>query len=104
MDPAQYMKALAELWGQGGQNFMAAQQNLLRDMAQRFGKAGESAAAGAPANLFDPAAMTQANQAFGRLWSSAAELSQSFARNLQQGKEPDPLVSGLFGRIFDPTA
>jgi class III poly(R)-hydroxyalkanoic acid synthase PhaE subunit len=104
MDPAQYMKALAELWGQSGQSFMAAQQNLLRDMAERFGKAGAGAAGGAPANLFDPAAMGQANEAFGRMWSSALELSQSFARNLQQGKEPDPLVSGLLGRIFDPGA
>jgi class III poly(R)-hydroxyalkanoic acid synthase PhaE subunit len=103
MDPAQYMKALAELWGQGGQSFMAAQQNLLRDMAERMGTAG-AAPPGAQTNLFDPAAMTQANEAFGRLWSSAAELSQTFARNLQQGKEPDPLVSGLLGRIFDPSA
>src|SRR5215470_872727 len=104
MDPGQYMKALAELWGQGGQSFMAAQQNLLRDMAERFAKAGGGTPAGAPANLFDPAAMAQANEAFGRLWSSAAELSQIFAGNLQQGKEPDPLVSGLLGRIFDPSA
>src|SRR5215467_6820562 len=104
MDPAQYMKALAELWGQGGQSFMAAQQNLLRDMAARMGQAGAGAHPGAQANLFDPAAMTQANETFGRLWSSAAELSQTFARNLQQGKEPDPLVSGLLGRIFDPSA
>jgi polyhydroxyalkanoate synthase subunit PhaE len=104
MDPAQYMEALAELWGQGGQNFMAAQQNLLRDMAERFAKAGGGTPAGAPANLFDPVAMAQANEAFGRLWSSAAELSQTFARNLQQGKKPDPLVSGLLGRIFDPSA
>jgi polyhydroxyalkanoate synthase subunit PhaE len=104
MDPAQYMKALAELWGQSGKSFMAAQQNLLRDMTERFGKAGEGAAGGAPANFFDPAAMGQANETFGRLWSSALELSQTFARNLQQGKEPDPLVSGLLGRIFDPSA
>jgi polyhydroxyalkanoate synthase subunit PhaE len=104
MDPAQYMKALAELWGQGGQSFMAAQQNLLRDMAERFAKGGQGAPAAAQANLFDPAAMSQANEAFGRLWSSAAELSQTFARNLQQGKDPDPLVSGLLGRIFDPSA
>ena len=103
MDPTQYMKALAELWGQGGQSFMAAQQNLLRDMAERMGKGGQGAA-GPQANLFDPAAMSQANEAFGRMWSSAAELSQTFARNLQQGKEPDPLVSGLLGRIFDPSA
>jgi class III poly(R)-hydroxyalkanoic acid synthase PhaE subunit len=104
MDPAQYMKALAELWGQGGQSFMAAQQNLLRGMAERFAKTGGGTPAGAPANLFDPVAMAQANEAFGRLWSSAAELSQIFARNLQQGKKPDPLVSGLLGRIFDPSA
>src|SRR5262249_49836329 len=104
MDPAQYMKALAELWGQGGKSFMAAQQNMLRDMADRFGKAGASASAGTDTNFFDPAAMTRANETFGRLWSSAAELSQTFARNLQQGKEPDPLVSGLLGRIFDPSA
>jgi len=104
MDPAQYMKALAELWGQGGKSFMAAQQNMLRDMADRFGRAGEGVTAGAQPNLFDPAAMSQANETFGRLWSSAAELSQTFARNLQQGREPDPLVSGLLGRIFDPTA
>jgi class III poly(R)-hydroxyalkanoic acid synthase PhaE subunit len=102
MDPAQYMKALAELWGQGGQNFMATQQNVLRDMAERFAKAG--GATPAQPNLFDPAAMGQANEAFGRMWSSAAELSQTFARNLQQGKAPDPLVSGLLGRIFDPSA
>jgi class III poly(R)-hydroxyalkanoic acid synthase PhaE subunit len=104
MDPAQYMKALAEIWGQGGQNLMAAQQNMLRDMAERFAKAGGATPADAPANVFDPAAMTQAHEAFGRLWSSAAELSQTFARNLQQGREPDPLVSGLLGRIFDPSA
>src|SRR5262249_54708729 len=103
MDPAQYMKALAELWGQGGTNFMTVQQNMLRDMAERFAK-GAGTAASAPANFFDPAAMGQGNETFGRLWSSALELSQTFARNLQQGKEPDPLVSGLLGRIFDPSA
>jgi polyhydroxyalkanoate synthase subunit PhaE len=105
MDPAQYMKALAEIWGQGGRRFMAAQQNLLRDMAERFSKAGaEGAPTGGEANFFDLQAVIQANDAFGRLWSSAAELSQIFARNLQQGKEPDPLVSGLLERIFDPSA
>lgn len=104
MDPTQYMKALAELWGQGGKSFMTAQQNMLRDMAERFAKPAEGAAAGTQTNFFDPAAMGQANEAFGRLWSSALELSQTFTRNLQQGKEPDPLVSGLLGRIFDPSA
>ena len=106
MDPVQYMQALAELWGQGGKSFMAAQQTLLRDMAERYAKAASApgAAAGAPANFFDPQGVAQANEAFGRLWSSASELSQTFARNLQQGKEADPLVSSLLGRIFDPSA
>ena len=84
---------------------MAAQQSLLRDMAERLSKAGtEGAPIGGETNLFDPQAVAQANEAFGRLWSSALELSQTFARNLQQGKEPDPLVSALLGRIFDPSA
>jgi len=104
MDPADYMKALAELWGQGGKSFMAAQQSLLRDMAERFGKAAAGGPTATPTNLFDPQGLGQANEAFGRVWASALELSQSFARNLQQGKEPDPLVSGLLGRIFDPSA
>jgi polyhydroxyalkanoate synthase subunit PhaE len=105
MDPAQYMKALAELWGQGGRSFMVAQQNLWRDMAERFSKASaEGAPAGGETNFFDMQAVAQANEAFGRVWSSALELSQTFARNLQQGNEPDPLVSGLLGRIFDPSA
>jgi len=104
MDPAEYMKALAELWGQGSRSFMAAQQTMLHDMAARFGKAGAGVPAAAPTNFFDPQAVTQANETFSRLWSSALELSQTFARNLQHGKEPDPLVSGLLGRIFDPSA
>jgi class III poly(R)-hydroxyalkanoic acid synthase PhaE subunit len=106
MDPVQYMQALAELWGQGGKGFMAAQQNMLRDMADRFGTAAsaQGAPAGIQPNPFDPQGLAQSNEAFGRLWSSALELSQTFARNLQQGKEPDPLVSSLIGRIFDPSA
>jgi class III poly(R)-hydroxyalkanoic acid synthase PhaE subunit len=106
MDPVQYMQALAELWGQGGKSFVAAQQTLLRDMAERYAKAASApgAPAGPQANFFDPQGVAQANDAFGRLWSSALELSQTFARNLQQGKEPDPLVSSLLGRIFDPSA
>ncbi|MBV8242660.1 MAG: poly-beta-hydroxybutyrate polymerase subunit [Hyphomicrobiales bacterium] len=100
MDAAQYMKEMAELWSQGGRSFMAAQQNLWRDMAERLAKPGGEGAQ----NLFDPQAYGQANEAFARLWSSASELSQTFTRNLQEGKKPDPLVSGLLGRIFDPSA
>jgi hypothetical protein len=104
MDPAQYMKMLTELWGRGGSSFMAAQQKMLGDMAEGFGKAAQGAPAGADAHSFDPQAFAEANEAFGRLWSSALDLSKTFAHNLQQGREPDPLVSGLLGRIFDPSA
>jgi class III poly(R)-hydroxyalkanoic acid synthase PhaE subunit len=104
MDPAQYMKVLAELWGQGGRSFVAAQQKMLDDMAERFSKATEGVPAVGETQAFDPQAFAQANEAFGRLWSSALDLSKTFARNLQQGREPDPLVSGLIGRIFDPSA
>jgi len=106
MDPVQYMQALAELLGQSGKNFAATQQNLFRDMAERFSKAaaGGEGASGAQAAAFDPQGLARANEAFGRMWSSAAELSQTFVRNMQQGKEPEPLVGAMLGRIFDPSA
>ena len=34
MDPFDYMRALAELWGQGGKAFAEAQQGCSRDMAE----------------------------------------------------------------------
>ena len=100
MDPAQYMKAMAELWAQGGHSFMTTQQSLWRDMAERFIKAGSEGAQ----NWFDAQAFGQSNEAFGQLWRSALQLSQTFTRNLQEGKQLDPLVSELLGRIFDPSA
>jgi class III poly(R)-hydroxyalkanoic acid synthase PhaE subunit len=90
---------MAELWGQGGRNLMDAQQNLWRDMAARLGKTGES-----EPNLLDVQSLGQAHEAFAPMWASAVELSRTFTRNLQEGKQPDPLVSGLLSRIFDPSA
>jgi polyhydroxyalkanoate synthase subunit PhaE len=100
MDPAEYIKAMAELWSQGGRSFITAQQDMWRDVAERLGKTSGDGAQ----NLCDLQAFSEANEAFGRLSASALELSQTFVRNLQQEKEPDPLVSGLLGRIFDPNA
>ena len=108
MDPVQYMQALAELWGQSSKNFAATQQTMFRDMAERFGKAaagaGGEGAAAAKDIAFDPQGLACANEAFGRMWSSATELSQTFVRNMQQGKEPEPVVGAMLGRIFDPSA
>ena len=102
MTPFEYMQALAELWGRGGKDFAAAQQNLFFGMAKAAGQEGTSGAL--PASIFDTEGLTQANQAFRKLWSSAIELSQTISRNMQGGEKHDPLVAGLLGKIFDPRA
>jgi polyhydroxyalkanoate synthase subunit PhaE len=100
--PFDYMKAMAELWGRGGQDFAAAQQNFLAGMAKA---SGQEAAPGLPlSSMFDPQGMDQANQAFTKHWSAAMEMTQTIGRILQTGGEKDPAVAELLGRIFDPRA
>jgi hypothetical protein len=41
--PFEYMKAMAELWGRGGQDFAAAQQNFFANMAKAVGQESPSA-------------------------------------------------------------
>jgi class III poly(R)-hydroxyalkanoic acid synthase PhaE subunit len=103
MTPFDYMKAMAELWGRGGQEFAAAQQNFFANAAKA---AGQESASGAPSagafdpQVFDPQGLTQANRAFAKLWSSAIEMSQTISRNMQAGESP--VVGELLGKIFDP--
>jgi class III poly(R)-hydroxyalkanoic acid synthase PhaE subunit len=100
--PFDYMKAMAELWGRGGQDFATAQQNFLAGMAKA---AGQEAAPGFPsAAMLDPQGMDQANQAFTKLWSAALEISQTIGRTLQTGEDRNPAVAELLGKIFDPRA
>jgi hypothetical protein len=100
--PFEYMKAMAELWGRGGQDFAAAQQNFFANMAKAVGQESPS---GVPrAGVFDPQSLTQANQAFAKLWSSAIEISQTISRNMQAGESQNPVVAQLLGKIFDPRA
>jgi polyhydroxyalkanoate synthase subunit PhaE len=100
--PFEYMKAMAELWGRGGQDFAAAQQNFFANMAKAVGQENPS---GVPrAGVFDPQSLTQANQAFAKLWSSAIEISQTISRNMQAGESQNPVVAQLLGKIFDPRA
>ena len=40
MTPFDYMKAMAELWGRGGQDFAAAQQRFFSDFAKTTGSEG----------------------------------------------------------------
>ena len=102
MTPFDYMKAMAELWGRGGQEFAAAQQNFFANMAKAVGQESPS---GVPrAGVFDPQSLTQANQAFAKLWSSAIEISQTISRNMQAGESQNPVVAQLLGKIFDPRA
>jgi class III poly(R)-hydroxyalkanoic acid synthase PhaE subunit len=106
MNPFEYMQSLAELWGQGGKGFMAAQQGLFADMAERMTKVPgtEGGFAAMPANFLEAQGLTKANEAFTKLWSSAIEMSQTLTRNMQKGDKPDPLVAEMLGRIFDPRA
>jgi hypothetical protein len=100
--PFEYMKAMAELWGRGGQDFAAAQQNFFANMAKAVGQ--ESPSGVSRAGVFDPQSLTQANQAFAKLWSSAIEISQTISRNMQAGESQNPVVAQLLGKVFDPRA
>jgi class III poly(R)-hydroxyalkanoic acid synthase PhaE subunit len=61
-------------------------------------------AGSAPASFFQPQELSSANEAFASLWKSALEISQSITRTMDQGKKPDPLVSELMSKLFDPRA
>jgi polyhydroxyalkanoate synthase subunit PhaE len=103
MDPFAYMRGLAELWGQGGKAFAEAQQTMLADVAERMAKASNAEPGAA---LPNPGAasgeLAAATAAFTKLWSSAVELSATLNKGLQKGETPDPTVTEMLGRIFDP--
>jgi class III poly(R)-hydroxyalkanoic acid synthase PhaE subunit len=101
MDPVAYMRGLAELWGQGGKAFAAAQQSMFAEMAERAAKAGgrQGAMPNPGAGAADLAA---ANAAFAKLWAAASELSGTITSGLHKGEAPDPVVAQMLGHIFDP--
>jgi poly[(R)-3-hydroxyalkanoate] polymerase subunit PhaE len=98
------MQALAEMWGRSGKDFAAAQQGMFSDMARRMAEAAGQQAGAVPTGFFQPQELASANEAFGTLWKSALELSQSITRSMEQGKQPDPLVAELMSKLFDPRA
>lgn len=102
MTPFDYMKSMAELWGRGGKDFAAAQQNFFTEMAKTTG--GETVRKAMPGAMFDLPDVAQANEAFTKLWSSALEMSQTISRNIQGGEKHNPVVEELLGKIFDPRA
>ncbi|MFL5057396.1 MAG: hypothetical protein ACJ8DE_19420, partial [Microvirga sp.] len=103
IDPFESMRSLASLWGQGGNAFLASQQGMFRDMAEKMRAASEGGAAaqGAPA---DTAGFEAARRAFGELWSSATEVSANLSKAMQGSAPSDPLVAEMLGKIFDPKA
>jgi poly[(R)-3-hydroxyalkanoate] polymerase subunit PhaE len=113
VNPFEYMQALTQLWGRSGKDLAGAQQGLFFDMMSSMAKAAGAGGVGgtpgaapgfAPAAFFDPEGLTKANEAFAKMRSSAVELSQTLARNMQAGEQQDPLVTALLGKIFDPQA
>jgi hypothetical protein len=83
--PFDYMKAMAELWGRGGQDFAAAQQDFFANVAKTTGREGPSGVP--PASVFDPQGLTQANQAFTKLWSSALEIADDQPQHAGRPRE-----------------
>ena len=104
MNPFEYMQALAQMWGRSGTDFAASQQNMFVEMARRFAPGCLPEQGAAPPSFFDAQALTQANAAFTKLWSSALELSQSMTQQMQQGSNSDPVVADVLGKLFDPRA
>jgi polyhydroxyalkanoate synthase subunit PhaE len=101
-NPFEYMQGLAAMWGRGAEGFAAAQQTMFRDMAERMGKAAEGAPAASPTGMPDAEALMAAQREYSRLWSSALEVSQTVGRVMREGAPPDPLVTEMLGKIFDP--
>jgi polyhydroxyalkanoate synthase subunit PhaE len=101
MDPFAYMRGLTDLWGQGGKAFAEAQQTMFSDMAERMKAAADGG--GVPfQGLSGTGELAAANAAFMNLWSSASELSATITRGMGAGDKPDPLVTEMLSRIFDP--
>jgi hypothetical protein len=103
MDPLAYMRGLAELWGQGGQAFAAAQQSLFADVTERIAKGSvDGLGAAFPSLAPGTGELAAAHAAFAKLWSSATEVSATITQGMQKAETPDPIVAEMLGRIFDP--
>jgi hypothetical protein len=105
MTPFETMQSLAELWGKSGQAFAGAQQAMFQDMTERMSKAMSGEADGAmPAVLPNVQGFDEAQQAFARSWSNAAELSSSLTKRLGETGDgrADPLAAAMLTKIFDP--
>ncbi len=103
MDPFESMRSLAEMWGRSGNAFLASQQGMFRDMAEKMRAASEGGAA-AQGAAADTAGFEAARRAFGELWSSATEVSANLSKAMQGSAPADPLAAEMLAKIFDPKA
>jgi poly[(R)-3-hydroxyalkanoate] polymerase subunit PhaE len=102
MNPFDAMQNLADLWNKGGQAYLTAQQGLFTGMADTMAKAaGLGDKASFQAFAPDTQGFEAARQDFGKLWSSASELSSALTRNLK-ADQANPQVAAVLAKIFDP--
>ena len=104
MTPFETMQALTEFWGKSGQAFANAQQTMFQDMTERMSKAMAGDGAAAFQNMLpNVQGFDEAQQAFARSWSTAAELSSSLTKRLAGSDgRADPLAAAMLTKIFDP--
>jgi class III poly(R)-hydroxyalkanoic acid synthase PhaE subunit len=99
----QHLQALADLWNQGGNAYLTAQQSMFTGMADTMAKAsGVGDKATFQAFAPDTKAFEAAQQDFSKLWSSASELSAALTKNLQGADRENPHVANMLAKIFDP--
>ena len=102
MNPFDAMQNLADLWNQGGQAYLTAQQGLFTGMADTMAKAaGPGDQASFQAFTPDTQGFEAARQDFAKLWSSASELSAALTRNLK-ADQANPQVAAMLAKIVDP--
>jgi len=102
MNPLDVMQNLADLWNEGGQAYLTAQQGLFTGMADTMAKAaGLGDKASFQAFAPDTQGFEAARQDFAKLWSSASELSSALTRNLK-ADQANPQVAAMLAKIVDP--
>jgi len=102
MNPFDAMQNLADLWNKGGQAYLTAQQGLFTGMADTMAKAaGRGDKASFQAFAPDTQGFEAARQDFGKLWSSASELSSALTRTLK-ADQANPQVAAMLAKIVDP--
>lgn len=106
MDPFHYMQSLAELWSRSGKAFLAAQQDMMQEVANRMQLVGkrEKVSVSPQPDAVSWERMNASGEAFAQLWSSALEMSAKMSRAAAAAKPADPLLVEMLGKIFDPRA